>query len=305
MLPGLLVLLGVAAVILTAVVTWAILHGLLHPPRKTYGTALARGLATDPGEMGLAFEPRTFTFEDGTETPAWLITGQRAEGPLVVMVHGFGDSRYGALTWAPLILPHASAVVVYDLRGHGEATSGHATCGTRDLRDVHAILDQVEAEALARGVVLFGYSMGGGIAIASAAAEPARVSGVIADGPYRHWDEPIKRYLRNRRYPTQPFVSLAGLVLHALVPGFADFDRLMHAKELRRPLLVLHGSHDHLCPFASAKELAEAAPQGRLVVFAEGGHLDLAAVDPERYRAALAAFFADLSRTTNAVVATP
>lgn len=287
---GLMVLLGVAAALVVAIGAAGVIHALLYPPRKTYAVALGRGLPTDPGEAGYAFESLRLTLADGRETPAWLVAGQREAGPLVVVVHGFGDSRYGAATWLPLLKPHASKVLLYDLRGHGESEPRTATCGTRDVDDLCHILDQLDV----RNGVLFGYSMGAGIAIAAGARSPERVAGVVGDGAYRLWDEPIRRHLRSRRLPVWPFVPLAGLALRLVVRGFTRFDRLGHAQKLACPLLLLHGEYDHLCPVESARQLAEAAPDARCVVFESGGHLDLAAADEVKYREALRSFFESL-----------
>lgn len=286
---GFVGLFAVAAVVVAVAGTAALVRGLMRPPRKTLGVALAMGLPQDPGEAGLAFESMRLSLSDGGETPAWLVEGRRADGPAVVVVHGFGDSRYGALTWAELLLPHASKLLFYDLRGHGEAESRNAHCGTTDIADLLAILDQLRPD---RPVVLFGYSMGGGIAIAAAAQDDA-VAGVIADGPYRLWDEPIRHHLRARRLPRWPFVKLAEWALRVMLPAFSPrrFDRAEHARRLRCPLLILHGDDDHLCPLASARALVDAAPDGELVVIEGGGHLDLPLHDEPRYRAALAAFF--------------
>jgi pimeloyl-ACP methyl ester carboxylesterase len=288
---GLFVLLSVAAALIVVAGALAILDALRRPPRKTYGVALARGLATEPGQMGYAWETLEVRLDARLGTEAWILRGQDPGGPAVVVVHGFGDSRYGALTWAPLLAPHASQIVLYDLRGHGES-AGPAGCGIPDVDDLLAVLDHVDPPG---PVVLFGLSMGGGIAIAAAAREPERVAGVVVDGAYRTWDEPIKHHLWNRRLPAQPFVGVAGFLLRLMGYDLDAFDRRAHASRLKRPLLVLHGAMDHLCPLASARELAEAAPDAELVVFERGRHLDLPAAHGVRYREALRRFFARLS----------
>jgi pimeloyl-ACP methyl ester carboxylesterase len=287
---GFLTLYLLALAIIIAGGVAALIRGLMRPPRKTIGVAVGRGLPTDPSEMGLAFDAAQLSLSDGSETSAWIVGGERDDGPVVLIVHGFGDSRLGALTWLPLLLPHASQVVLYDLRGHGESEARNAHCGTTDVADVHAILDQLRPE---RPVVLFGYSMGAGIAIAAAASasETVPIVGVIGDGAYRRWDDPIRTYFRRRRWPVWPIVPLAGAVLRLTVPGFGGFDRTAHARRLRCPLLLLHGSDDWLCPPDDAHAIATATASGELVLIEGGGHLDLPAVDPDRYADALTRFF--------------
>ena len=291
-MTGLLILFGIAAGLIFVVGTTALLYGLTHPRRKTYAVALAAGHPTDPAELEMTAEEATFSLSDGAATSGWLIRGGREVGPTVVIVHGFGDSRYGAMAcWTPLVLPFASSVVVYDQRGQGESQTKAGGLGVREVDDLLSVLDQLPSDG---PVVLFGYSLGAGVAIATAARAGGRVAGVIADGPYRQWDAPVRRMLRMRSYPTQPFLFLAGLILRLTVRGIGDYDRVAHARKLSCPLLVLHGTADELCDFAAGRAIAEAAPHGQLVAFEGGGHLNLFELDRPRYDDALRQFFSNL-----------
>lgn len=315
---GMLILLGVAAALVCVLAAGALIYALRHPPRKTYAVALGRGNPTEPEAVGLEGEAMTLRLADGSTSDAWRVRGRRAEGPTVIVVHGFGDSRYGALTWAPLLAEFAAQVVLFDQRGQGESTAKAASLGEREAADVLAVMAQVleheNATAAAHGraeakprVVLFGYSMGASSAIAAAARAAemkrtagsesetgGRIAGVIADGPYRYWYEPVRTTLQQRRYPSEPMLTLARAALWLASAEARRFDRVEDARRLTCPLLVLHGSGDIYCPLNSARAIAAAAPQGELVVFEEGGHLDLAAREPKRYRDALARFFTRL-----------
>jgi pimeloyl-ACP methyl ester carboxylesterase len=290
----LLILAGLLLSLLgTAILIWQ----LMRPPRKTFAVALAQAQPTSPADLDLTFHDLSLALADGSTTPAWLIQGHDPRGPLVLLVHGFADSRYGSLAWAPLFAPFASQLLLFDLPGHGESPRKSSRGGTTEGRDILAILQQLQPP---QGVVLFGYSMGAGIVLTAAAAaaqyDPSlNIRGVIADGIYRHWDEPLRCFLRSRRYPAQPFLFLARLYFTLTLPGFSNFDRTRHARQLRCPLLLLHGAGDGLCPLHSAHAIANAAPQGQLVIIDNGNHLDLAQVDCEQYRLALRSFFFDLA----------
>ena len=282
---GLFVLFAVAAVIVCAVVSGVLVYAMLNPPRKTFAVAVAKGGATDPADLGWSAEPITFSLTGGSSSPGWIIDGLEPSGPTILVVHGFGDSRFGALTWTPLLIPLARRVVVFDLRGHGDSEARYCQQGGVETVDLIGVLDQLNgsSEPADGQVVLFGYSMGAVIAIAAAAAAPDRVAAVVAEGVYRHWQEPVRRLMRSKRLPVQPFLAIAGGVLRLAIRGQSDFDRVEHASRLRCPLLVLHGADDRLCPLESARAIAAAAPNGRLEVFEGGGHLDLATVDSDRY----------------------
>lgn len=336
---GLLTLLAIAAGVVCLLAAWGLAHALRHPPRKTYAVALGRGDPTEPEQVDLAGDPTTFRLADGSASPGWFIRGERAglgeadgdgDGPGAVLIvsHGFGDSRYGALSWAKLFVPFAAELVVFDHRGHGEAEGTATIAGRREAEDLAAVIDQALARqgeraeharqtqiasglapASAAGspapsdtgasvavppVVLFGYSRGATIAVA-AAARDRRVAGVIADGPYRRWHEPVRQTMRQRRYPSEPMLALVRGGLWLIGGGAAAVDYADDAGKMECPLLVLHGNDDPYCSLEAARGIAEAASDGELVAFEGAGHLDLAQRDPQRYRDALARFFARLT----------
>jgi pimeloyl-ACP methyl ester carboxylesterase len=296
---GLAILLLIGLALVLAAGTLAVVRAVTHPPRKTYAAALAKGDPTDPADLGREGQAITLHFSDGATAPGYVIAGDRADGPTVLILHGFGDSRYGAMTWIDRLAPHARRLVVFDQRGHGEASSPYPLAGEQEAADALSVLDQLDE---AGPCVLFGYSMGAQIAIAAAcrAAKTgdSRIAGVIAEGPYRRWREPLAAMLRCHRLPAEPFLTLAqGLV--ALRLGKAvRFDRAADAARLACPLLVLHGENDPICPLPAAQAIAEAAPHGKLVTFPDGRHLDLVTLAPDRYDQALAEFFQQLPTTS-------
>ena len=124
----------------------------------------------------------------------------------MILSHGWNSFRYGSLVRVGLLTPFVSQFVVYDLRGHGQSTATTSRLGTTEADDLLEIIDQLDDHDAP--VVLFGTSMGAGTAIAAAATLRGRggkrIAAVIAEGPYRHFREPIVGQLRCRRIP-RPF----------------------------------------------------------------------------------------------------
>ena len=137
-LVGLAILLLIALGVLVALVAAMLVHGATHPPRHTAGYALAKGMACDPAELQVPFESWTLDRPDGVGLPVWEVTCRKAHGvhavsfeergsnrrPLltVVFIHGWGQSRIDMLSGIELWLDLCDRIVLYDLRGHGEAT---------------------------------------------------------------------------------------------------------------------------------------------------------------------------------------
>lgn len=278
-----LLLLGGALTLVGAVVL--VVHALTHPPRRTYGSAVGRGLACDPSELDPPRDFQAWSFSShGLDMPVWDVAGDEPDGPVVVMVHGWGDSRIGGLVRLGAVAPVASRVILWDLPGHGEAP-GSCALGTREVEDLAALVEVLGCET---PIVLFGWSMGAGIAIACAAdtTNPDRapisrgIAGVIAEAPYRLAQTPAHRVMHLRRLPHRLNLPPALWLIGAWVgvgPAWRGFDRAAHAKHLRCPLLIIHGSHDEVCPIDDARAIAAAADPGlvQLHITAGAGHNDL------------------------------
>ena len=297
---GLLILMGWAMGLILVVGTLLLIHRLRFPARLSYGAALAARLPTEAADLGVAGTELTVTLADGASSPAILLEGGRDAGPLVVLVHGWGDSRFGAMARAPAILPLAWRVLAFDQRGHGDSASRGTTLGVREPADLLAVVRQVDTGG--RGVVLLGWSMGAGVAIAAGArwgAEPGgrealpALRAVIAEGPYRQAMGPVGAALRRRGLPVQPFLWLAGGHMDFWHGPHAGYDRAALASRLTCPIWVLHGSLDTLCTAEDAKAIAQAAPRGSFVEFANAGHFDLPWSDPGLWESVLRQATAD------------
>ncbi|MEM9251874.1 MAG: alpha/beta fold hydrolase [Planctomycetota bacterium] len=301
---GFLVLLLLAGAILVAVGTAMLIRGLRYPPRKTAGVALARGHAADPADLGLDAQPLDLRLAHGHTSPAWLLHGQAPQGPTVVVCHGFGDSRYGAMAaWAPRVLPHANTVLVYDNRGQGDATAPTADGSLGEADDLRAVLGQLldlHPPATEHGIVLYGYSMGANTVLRAAAAlhqhdDPAPLHGLIADSPYRTWDGPVRRLFRHNHWPRWPIVPLAGLLLR-MKSRWRDIADVADSLPPGLPVLIISTAGDELVDPADPAAIADAAEQAGCEVdhlaLPHGHHLAAYELDEDAYREALTRFFA-------------
>ncbi|MEL7473544.1 MAG: alpha/beta fold hydrolase, partial [Planctomycetota bacterium] len=158
-----LLLIGLACLWLamTAYVAW----GLTHPPRRTYASAVSRGLPGDPGELD---RPRSWDTwlvrlaHARHEAEVWSVEGDDSAGPVVLLVHGWGDSRIGGLVRTPHLARHASRVVLFDQTGHG-TTGAACRLGTREVDDVRVVLDRIREAFPDRDIALYGWSLGAGV----------------------------------------------------------------------------------------------------------------------------------------------
>ncbi|MFD3377589.1 MULTISPECIES: alpha/beta fold hydrolase [unclassified Streptomyces] len=101
-------------------------------------------------------------------------------GPLVVVVHGMGDSREAYRFFTPALVEAGYRVAAVDLRGHGESSVGWASCTRTDLAgDVIALVKHLGGPA-----VLVGHSIAGGAVTIAAAKAPELVTALVELAPF-------------------------------------------------------------------------------------------------------------------------
>jgi len=290
LLSGLLLAL-VAAVVFT-------IHRLRNPPRRTYSTAVARGLPGDPSELDTPREFKSWSISadigraNGSTTvecPVWETSGDDPNGPIAILTPGWGDSRVGGLLRISALAPHCSRLLLWDPPGQGEAP-GRCRLGTAEDEVIAALLDRSLTHDAHEGAILYGWSLGAGTSIVAGARADlrARIAGVIAEGVYRLPWTPAKAVLHEAGYPWRLNIPIAYVLLGLRLgqgPRWRSFDRAEHAARLECPLLCLHGEQDRICPIDDARAVADSAPLGRLVTVRATGHNDMWTV-PEHAQAA-------------------
>lgn len=227
-----------------ALVLWTICQ-LTHPPRRTFAVALSQGRAPDPSKLDPrpgSTTPREFTSytitADNHELPVWDMPGDNPAGPTLILTHGWGDSRIGALSRANALLPFVSRCVMWDMPGQGDAP-GVCTLGLREVSALRALIQHVHTDPPSRlnapqpsqnaeapttsphRIVLFGWSMGAGVSLAAAASlvsqqtDTVQIAGVIAESPYRAPITPARAVFTLQGLPHKltlhPALTLIGL----------------------------------------------------------------------------------------------
>jgi pimeloyl-ACP methyl ester carboxylesterase len=184
----------------------------------------------------------------------------------VVVLHGANSSKESHYDFGRTCRAEGLAAICFDMRGHGESD------GPMDGR---ALEDVASMAALARdrtgvdAVALRGSSMGGYLALVTAASVDARA--VVAICPAN--GASMARGLAAGRFEFDADLDV-------LAPLLAEHDELRAAEELDVPLLLLHAEGDEIVPVEHSRALHAAAACSRLVTV-PGGHHRSVQHDPE------------------------
>jgi abhydrolase domain-containing protein 17 len=167
------------------------------------------------------------------------------------------------------------AVVAYDYRGYGlsSAVRPSARRATEDARAAYGFATGTLGISADR-LILYGRSVGSGPTLELAASVPA--AGVVLESAF------TSTYRVMTRVPLLPFDR---------------FPNIRRIRDVRQPVLVIHGTRDRVIDVSHGRALYAAVPGPRQAFWVEGAdHNDLAWVAGPRYAAALREFEALLHR---------
>ena len=254
----------------------------------------------DPGTYGLEFEAVYFQSRvDGLKISGWYIPKPNAERA-IVLVHGRNASKQNAISGKlPQLAAelHAAglAVLMIDLRGHGESEGKRYTFGVHERRDVLGAVDFLLEKGFGVGQIgVLGISLGGAAVISAAVEEPA-IGAVVVESTFADINALI-----------EPNWKAESGLPRLFLPGVFWMVRLLMGFDLRdvksveqmvqippRPILILHSWADEMVDVQHAYALKNAVPDAELVIFNDCDHAELFRDCPQAYLEALIPFLLD------------
>ncbi|WP_232331554.1 alpha/beta hydrolase family protein [Agromyces laixinhei] len=234
--------------------------------------------------------------------PAWLIAPDVGIGDTwAIHIHGLGSTRGGTLRGVQIANEAGLTSLVVTYRNDGEGPkigTGRSTLGATETDDVEAAV-RYAIDRGAQRVILFGWSMGGAIAL-QLATRPGvreRAVGLVLESPVLDWVGTIKANCASAGLPrwagalAVPWLDspvLARAAGLAAPVGSHRFDWVTRDRELRVPALVLHGSGDSSAPAELATRFsAHPLSAVRFEEF-EADHTMTWNTDPAHWRALVA-----------------
>ena len=263
----------------------------------------------------LSLDPRAEAITipvDGGAAPAWVIpadedAGARAGTHWAIHVHGRGASPDEALRGVRIAGRTGRTSLVISYRGDpGAPVATHERYGfgAAEWRDVSSAM----AEARRRGatrITLFGWSMGGTACLLAARHSPhaALIDGIVLDSPAVNWRSLVVHHTQLARAPRLfgwlgAWLLETGLVRSG-VPGGIPLRELTpsaFAEHLDVPTLIHCSPGDTFVPEGPARELAALRPDLVTLHRAQGEHVRLWNVEPERWEGVTQAFLEQLPK---------
>jgi len=212
---------------------------------------------TTPAQAGLPrAEEVTLTTSDGEHIFAWHVA-PGAGKPVILYFHGNGGALHYRVARFEKLISDGIGLVAVEYRGYGGSSGSPSERGL--IADAEAGYAFAAARYSASQIVVWGESLGTGVAVALAAEKPvgrvileAPFTSAVAVGAERYWYMPARLLMKDQ---------------------FRSDERIA---KVTAPLLILHGVKDRIVPFAQGQQLFELANKPKHIVkFLDGGHEDL------------------------------
>jgi pimeloyl-ACP methyl ester carboxylesterase len=280
---------------------------ILTPPRMRDGRALFHLRRLTPDDLHLPYRDMNFTVKDHrTNNPprltAWWIESPQPSDRTIILIHGYSDSKIGALAWAPLFHSLNFNVLAVDQRAHGESQGRLLSAGFHERHDFTQLIDQLKTDQPneTHHIVLFGVSLGAATAAATAAIR-TDISAIILECPFTDFPSAVISHAQNLPIPGRFFQKKA--LWFAEKIARADFSQVRPVDLIPKipcPIFIIQSTDD---PFVSAPNrdaIAHAVasrnpslPRAHLWR-AEGSFHVLALSDrPEEYKRSLTEFLTE------------
>lgn len=267
----------------------ALQRSLMYPAM----TSAAPLVAEDYRFHGVALADAVTKTSDGITLHGWYA---RPEGdppeprPLILFFHGNGGNRIHRIDDIDLLVGLGAEVLVFDYRGYAENAGTPSEAGLKlDARAAWEYAIQ-ELGVPSDRIVLFGESLGGGVAVSLAAetcAAGTPPAGLILRSTFSSMTDAASYH-----YPWLP-IRLALL---------DRYDSMSRIGQVTCPLLMLHGDRDPVVPDVLGRRLFDAAPAEsaggvakQFVVLEGAGHNDVLDMSRGEIRAAIGNSLRDLS----------
>jgi uncharacterized protein len=230
---------------------------ILFFTQRSYVFPIPQKLRTAPGAAGFPeAEEHVLTTADGEKVIVWHVPAKPRHA-VVLYFPGNGDFLAGSVGRLRAMTSEGAGLVALSYRGYAGSSGKPSEQGL--LLDAAAAYAFTTARYGADRIVVWGFSLGSGVAVAVAADHP--VGKVILEAPYTSIADiaaTVFRMMPVRWLTRDPFRSDQRVV------------------RITAPLLIMHGAKDSVIALSFGEQLFALANQPKQFVrFPEGGHDNL------------------------------
>jgi uncharacterized protein len=226
----------------------------------------------------------------------WWLPHTNPEAPTLLYLHGTFRNLYYNHRKMEALRSAGFAVLAVEYRGWGDSSVITPSEATIDADAQVAWVELVRRQPDPKKRVIFGHSMGTGVAVELA-------SGLSQQS---HSQQNYAGLILEASFTRLPDVAKEVGVLGTVASWFAtqEFNSVAKINNVTVPILMMHGTADNTVPIVLGRRLFEASSPGQAqwVEFEGGSHSGLDAEAPQRYAQAVRGLIQKLPAALPAVV---
>ncbi len=214
------------------------------------------GLLSKPADVGLDYEDVELTLDSGDKIHGWYVPNPAATTQLIYF-HGNAGNISGRINSIQRWHRIGVSVLIVDYPGYGQSTGKPTEEGTYEsARAAWQHLTQ-EKSIPPQDIVLFGRSLGGGVATQLATEVQAKA--LIIESTFTsvpdvaaeiYWFLPVRRLAR------------------------VKYESAVKIGDVGMPILILHSPDDEVIPYSHGEKLFALAEEPKTFIKTKGGHND-------------------------------
>jgi len=232
----------------------------IHPPKIITNI--------EPSDLGLEYEGITFKSADGIKLSGWLIPNNKTKKTVIVM-HGYPADKANLLGIAEFLTKDFN-VFLFDFRSFGKSEGSYTTAGYLEKNDIIGAINYLEKEKNLTKIGLYGFSMGGAVALMSS---NENVKAIVTDSAYARLSNMVNHMYGPffiLKHPLSYLTKLYGLMFLGL--NVDDINPVDDIKNLRIPILLIHGDNDSQIPVDEAYSLHDANKKSEIWIVKGAEH---------------------------------
>jgi uncharacterized protein len=208
----------------------------------------------------------------------WWIPAAKPNAKTLLYLHGNGVNIGANVTHADRFHRMGFAVLIIDYRGYGLSEGSFPNEKSVYLDAATAWNYLVKQQQIQpSSIFIYGHSLGGAIAINLATQQP-QAAGLIIESSFTSIQDVANSRAQFKLFPINFILN-------------QHFDSINKVKDLRMPVLFIHGTDDNIVPASMGKKLYAAAREPKqLLIVPNAGHNDVAEVAELQYFQAVKQF---------------
>jgi len=235
------------------------------------------------------------TSRDGLRLHAYLLRQESPKG-LLMLFHGYHSEAVQDFACVlPFYMSLGYDLLLCEQRSHGNSEGKYITFGDKESVDASLWVDEVVSRYGAdMPIFLDGISMGATtVMLAGAMKLPGNVRGIIADcgftSPVEEFRHVLKMQFGLPAFPLIPLVQVLAKRRCGFI--FSSVNTIEAMRNLRYPILFVHGKDDHFVPTEMTVRNFEACKAEKTMILVDGaGHGGSYLADLPRCQRALKKF---------------